>query len=457
MKKLHKSIFFVLLILLPVNLGKHFISVDAYVRSKLIDYLVPTIWFQDVLIFCLLLSWIFSGDFIRKVKNYSFSYRGLLTVLACSFLPSLVVAGRFESAFYFFVVFLLRLFLLGYIWFEIDLKTEFPKIVKIFSFQIVFLCLIGIIQWVKQSSLFSNYLFLGEQVYDKTTFNIARTLVNGEQKIPAYSIFRHPNIFGGYLSILFVWIFYYFWNRFSMIFSLQNLKALINKKSDYFKVEFDSFVISRDLLGSILFLCTLTVSFIGIVLTFSQIALLSVGFGLVFYFLIKIFGRKGVFLSLIATFVIILAGILFPVFPKVYPEFAQNPSVYRRVNLMESAYLMINDNFLWGVGVNNFTVNVPKYLPITQVLSFNQPVHNILILIFAENGVFSLLVFLFLLSAAFCSVLKEKFGIPIVLFLNLLQILILGSFDHYFYTVNQTQLLFLLTVGFSLTYTKHNV
>uniref|UniRef100_A0A7C4XIM8 O-antigen ligase domain-containing protein n=1 Tax=candidate division WWE3 bacterium TaxID=2053526 RepID=A0A7C4XIM8_UNCKA len=444
MSMAHKYIFYLFLALLPLNLGKHFISVDSYVRSRLIDYLIPTIWIQDLLILLLLFMWLLSGGF-KKIKK--FRYWRILLVLVFSFLPSLVLAERQVSAFYFFLTFCIRLFLFVYVWFEVDLKSELETFIKIFSFQVCLLCLIAIAQWFHQGSFFDNYLFFGEQVYDEKTFNVARTIINGQQKIPVYSIFRHPNIFGGYLSIIFIWFVFY----------VETFVSKIKKSEKRLVVGDEELIISKALFFRSVYFLIMSLCFIGVTLTFSQFALVSTSLGILAYFLIKRLGRRGVLLCLFVTFVFVVIGFIAPVLTNISSELGQNPSVYRRVNLLYSAYSMVAQAPLWGVGVNNFTVQVPKYVPITQVLSFNQPVHNIFVLIFSENGIFNLLVFLAILFTSLHTLLAQRFGPPVILFINLLQIILIGSFDHYFYTIHQTQLLFLLTVGLSLTYTNSNV
>ena len=50
-----KKLFFLLILLLPLNLGKHFVIKDSYVLGLLIDYLIPTIFVQDILVFLIIL------------------------------------------------------------------------------------------------------------------------------------------------------------------------------------------------------------------------------------------------------------------------------------------------------------------------------------------------------------------------------------------------------------------
>ena len=59
-----KKLFFLLILLLPLNLGKHFVIKDSYVLGLLIDYLIPTIFVQDILVFLIILFWV--SDLVKK-------------------------------------------------------------------------------------------------------------------------------------------------------------------------------------------------------------------------------------------------------------------------------------------------------------------------------------------------------------------------------------------------------
>ncbi len=423
--KLHKFLFYFFVATLPINLGKHFIGVDSYVRSRLIDYLIPTIWFQDIVLVLLLVVWLGTSlkeaTFVKKIK--SFPYWRFLFIFLLAFLPSVLISPRLEISLFSFLIFSLRTLLVLYVFCEVSLKKEFKTLLYIFLVQILVLAFIGIGQWVKQASLFNNYLILGEQVYNNDTFNISKVPIEGVLKIPPYGTFRHPNILGGYLSIIIFWLFFY------LTFS----KPVFNKA---------------------LFYIVFAIGFVLLCLTFSQLALISFISGISFYFLILKFGRKGVLASISATFLFLAFSLLINLYSTLVPSLKIEPSIYRRANLLNSALSMISENPYWGVGFNSFTVALQNYLPLTQVLSFNQPVHNVPLLIFAESGIFALILLAILSLYSFWALLQQRFGLPALLFINLLQMVILSSFDHYFYTIHQTQLLYLLTLGLTLTYTN---
>jgi hypothetical protein len=109
---------------------------------------------------------------------------------------------------------------------------------------------------------------------------------------------------------------------------------------------------------------------------------------------------------------------------------------------------MIENNFLFGVGFNNSTIFIDGYNYAGTDLRFSQPVHNIFLLLFSEGGVFSLIFFALLIRECARNFINSSyFHIYLISFL---QILLLGSFDHYFITIHQTLLLFWIVLGLGL-------
>ncbi|MEA3355691.1 MAG: hypothetical protein U9Q63_04395, partial [Patescibacteria group bacterium] len=48
------KLFYLIIFLIPCNLSKHFILPSSYVNGILVDYLIPSIYFTDILIIILL-------------------------------------------------------------------------------------------------------------------------------------------------------------------------------------------------------------------------------------------------------------------------------------------------------------------------------------------------------------------------------------------------------------------
>ncbi|MBT6401147.1 O-antigen ligase family protein [candidate division WWE3 bacterium] len=416
-KRVQNFLFYTLVFLLPINLGKHFIVADSYVKTYLIDYMVPTIWLTDLLLVALLFVW-----FFNKEKNIRGKYPKFLLLFVSSLLPSLALSTRLIPSMYAFAVLVLHVLFALILASSFDVQKNFRRVVGILSVSVILLSVLGVFQWFGQGSVFDNYLFFGEQPYSASVKGIARVSMFGKVKVPVYGLFRHPNVFAGFLAISLFWIY---------------TQLSLGYKSLLFKIAF-------------------TLGFFILLFTFSEVAMFSLFSGLLFFQLIKRFGKKGVLLSLLFTFGVFFIALLLPVFSRWGSAF-DDPSLYRRANLQKSSYMMLDDNALFGVGLNNFTAKVEDYLPKSQVLRFIQPTHNIFVLLFSEVGLFGFVSFLLLFMFVLFSLLSQSFGIPAILFITLLQFVLLGSFDHYLLTIHQMQLLFWLTVGFALTYTKEDV
>ena len=115
---------------------------------------------------------------------------------------------------------------------------------------------------------------------------------------------------------------------------------------------------------------------------------------------------------------------------------------------------MIKANPLAGVGLNNFIPQLPSYWQQFRMTYWLQPVHNIFLLIAAETGLVGLLIFLWLMVLTYKKLIipKESREASInnyELIIALSVILVLGLFDHYWFTLQQTQLLLTIVFGLS--------
>lgn len=92
-------------------------------------------------------------------------------------------------------------------------------------------------------------------------------------------------------------------------------------------------------------------------------------------------------------------------------------SVRFRMELNQIALQMIRDHFVTGVGLNNFTVISPKYIPedkeyIRSLEGLVPAVHNLYLLVGAELGITGLLAFFAFWIGSFCRALKHPFELP---------------------------------------------
>lgn len=404
MRKVSLIVFLLLVALIPLNIGKHFLLPSSYVLGLSVDYLVPTLYLQDILAFILLPLGVLGAK--RSINQRETQL--MLLFLIAVFLSSLI-SLRFVSSFTSFV----RLFLYAGVFFYTSAFFDFDKHSRTFfmvlGISIASVSLLGILQFLKQGAVFNNYLVFGEQPYAASIPGVVLENVFGHTMVGAYGLFRHPNTFAGFLCVTLLLILP-FVKRFKFL--------------------------SVPLVLGVVSLC----------LTFSYVSYTVFIVGLVFLLFIYCFSwPNNVARKLLATFFMLFISYYSLFLPLLHNT--TTPSLYRRENLLSAAYTIIKHNPLFGVGFNNFTAVVDHYYLQQIDYRFTQPVHNIFILIFAESGVFAFILFMALtLVLAKQLVYSNK---KTFLVLPFLAVVVLGSFDHYLVT-SQQGLLFLMLV-FGLT------
>ena len=134
-------------------------------------------------------------------------------------------------------------------------------------------------------------------------------------------------------------------------------------------------------------------------------------------------------------------------------------SVEVREQLSTSAFTMWKQHPWIGVGLGNFLVTLPDFLPSRQIY-FLQPVHAIYLLVLSELGIVGFVAFCVLLwkliergQWAVPIFLAKKFWgnltIKSVYTVAFFSLLIIGFFDHYPLTLQQGQLLFTILLALS--------
>lgn len=259
--------------------------------------------------------------------------------------------------------------------------------------------LIIILQFLSQHSL--NLWFLGERSFDASTVSIANINIFGVHLLRSYGTFPHPNVAAAYLVLNLIFL------RF-----LSPAKSLLSPK---------------------LPLITLGLTVIALALTFSRA-------GLAVFALYLLFSAKNLRM-LIFQLTAVLAGLIIILSQLLS---SQLPSIAERLILTEASLDIAAKHPLFGVGNTNFLLHLAN-LNLTSLAQTRliQPVHNVPLLIMAENGVLG-----FILFAVFLLFVSQKvYGkTRLLLFLS---ILIFTLFDHFLWTLYQGQLLFWLTLAFA--------
>ncbi len=397
-ESLSRLLFYGLVFILPANLGLHFIYNEAYIRGLLVDYLVPAIYVQDIIIiFLLVLN--FKAVFKQALKMNKFLVWFIFAVFLSSFNKEFLQISLFN-----FFKLCLYIGLMLYVKADFDYRKHFKEVVGIISLTVLVLSVLAFFQWRGQGSVFDNYLFFGEQPYSIATPGINIENFFGVSRVPPYGTFRHPNVFGGFLSITLLWI-------------------LARAKDSRFL--------------KLVFLAGLLTLFF----TLSKLAWISFLLGLLILVNKGVGVRKAraVFWLIIILFITSFNLSFVPNIGNIH----DNPSYYRRTALQEASYKLTKLRPLFGVGYGTSTAYTGSFAPLDRDLRFAQPPHSIFVLSLVESGIFAFFTFLIFFVKSIKQSQKKT-----LLLIALLQIMFLGSYDHYFFTMQQTQILFWLLIGF---------
>ncbi|MCR4263246.1 MAG: O-antigen ligase family protein [Candidatus Roizmanbacteria bacterium] len=422
---LHRWLFYLLLLLIPTQLGYHFWPDFAFVNGIRVDYLAPTIYATDVLVAGILLSWLFLA--VRKTHKIPHVNYGVSLVCISFFSLNIFFSLHPILAFIQTLTILKLVFLIFYI-----MRTK-PPITTSGYFLLaglMYSCFIAWMQFSVQSSLGGIWWFLGERTFDVATPGIATVIINNRLLLRPYATFPHPNVLAGFITALLPLIWY-------------NTSPMMKK-------------IKLPLL--IFFLATLFI-------TFSRSAWIVAGIILLAIPLIRrpreiINKSNRLVLLALAALLVGLSPFLFERVTNLSSVDFQ--SVSRRIDLNYAALNMIKDNPVFGVGLNNFLVSLPNYITINSYQDL-QPAHNIYLLFLAEWGIAGAATILLLVVNSWPTIRDKiparnashsdaggrntKYGI----LLSVTILLLLGLFDHYPYTIHQMQLLTAISIGFILT------
>ena len=397
-------LFYILLFLLPTQLGRHFFFDFSYVSGLRSDYLAPVLYVTDLLIFSIL----FTFFFIKHKKNIRKKQTPLVIVYSLYLLFSIIFVPLNKwTAIYKFIK-LTEFFLLGYV--TVKIKPKIFHVISVLSIGSFYSSVVAIWQFIIQKSIGGYLWFMGERTFNSLTPGIALGSWGGRSFLRPYATFPHPNVLGGFLSLVLTYVIYTLTNHYKVM-----------KKT------------------WLLFYMLVTIlGVITLVITFSRLAWASFLVG-VFCLLIlrkkdayKWLQSKKTFL-LIILYLIILSSVVILIFISLNEK-----SIIERKELIQVALSMIASKPLFGVGLNNFIVQVKFYVPYIKNTYLLQPVHNVYLLIFSELGFVGFFLTLLGISVLLLRSLKSRQ----IVFISIVQLFFLGMFDHYLFTLQQGMLLF---------------
>ncbi len=480
-QSLHRRLFYLLLFLLPTQLGFHFWPEWAHVLGRRVDYLSPTLYLTDALIISILVIFFVerflrsrnnarpaslgeageSGIMGKTRKKFSLSsfiiHNSRFIILLIFAATNIWFAASPPVALYTWVK-VVEFALLA--WYIIKTKPRLNIVIAMFFLSTLYASILAIIQFSLQHSVGGFFWLLGERTFAVETPGIARTdvcvpfLSSCRLLLRPYATFPHPNVLGGYIAVLIpLFLYGYSLNKIS----LSHVKRPV--------------VI---LLWWVAFFLCLTALF----LTFSRSAWVVGGIAIALTMArIMKYARpvsrgetreSGIMKSALrVTFVLFMILCLLFIIQAMRTIRQTDESVVRRIELNKEAIVMWRHSPIIGVGLGNFVTVLPEISDKRQI-NFLQPVHNIYLLLLSEIGVvgiglFAFIIFHFLNHARPASLgeagelgimnkdkkmrVRMRFS---MIHISLFMILLLGFVDHYPLTLQQGQLLLTILSGLSL-------
>lgn len=399
MRFLRKLFFFLLIFSLPTQLGIHFWLNEALILGRKIDYLSPTLYLTDILFVIWIIFSVLSPDTGKQIKISKrwWLWWGIFISI------SLIISPVKITSLY-FIVRLLEMWA-----FYLMLKFTRPApddILWPLGLAVIITVYIGLNQFYHQASLQGVWYYFGERRFSLQTPAIARAVLFGKNYLRPYSIFPHPNVWGGFLAVLLpIWLFY-------------------AKKIPPASLIFRQTAIA--------------LSVVGIGISFSRTAWSAT----IILIIAGFINQKKISLSkglLLLTVLLIAEEIFIGRFINMF--LVDQNSWWERQKLIQASIKMIQDRWASGVGVGGFLTSLPNYMSPPFLI---QPVHSLYLMILTETGFIGLSLFFISIKNFLCSAIKNS---QTGLLISLCLILFLGFFDHYFYTIKQTQWLFILIIG----------
>ena len=192
--KFRRFLFWLLIFLLPVQLGRHFWPEWSYVFGLKIDYLSPTIYLTDILVLVILGLWVLKkAPQQQNLKKIIFPFAVFGFLLLNCFL-----AQNQGMAFYKFFKLIEFAFLGIYV---SKKEIKLAEISLPLSLAVVYSFLIAFFQFLKQETLGGVFYWLGERSFSVSTPGIAKIVFQGRLLLRPYATFSHPNVLAGFVLI----------------------------------------------------------------------------------------------------------------------------------------------------------------------------------------------------------------------------------------------------------------
>ena len=493
-ENISKYFFFCFLLSIPLQTRKVFLTDYSFYTGEFTEYGSIFLYLSDLLFLAAMTSLVlFNLDIVKKglseLKNKSgkrgngMIFRAMLILVAWFFIDTLINGNYIEIGL--FRSFKMAEMLLLVFFIFSTLREKSFLLISLFAVVISgFLqSILAIYQFLYQKNLFSSSLLhklTGETVLSPFLPGIAKIGEGGEKMIRSYGTLPHPNLLGGFL-IFSLFISFYLY--------AEHKDYLLSRITSLFK---NSRGYSNGYLFSVFWVTIFTTQLLGLLLSFSRsawlgFALSSVVFLALIFCHIKIVSRETITISFFKKYkeiiltVLLLTCLFIDNLNLLSNRIFQDVSVGNVIN-SQSATLPQNNTFadryffnivsretiarspILGSGPGTSVFQISPYLDrggkTDQLAPWQyQPPHNIYILSTAEIGIIGFCMLLLVIVGSIRMSIKDIVSRETILDKKIFKICILstlcgflfiGFFDHYFWTLQQGQLIFWMTIGLLL-------
>lgn len=346
---------------------------------------------------------------MRLSHSKFFYFVFFYSILVCFFSPAISV-----SFYYLFLIYSAALF--AYL-------VRFVS--KLFAYRILLLsglvqALLAFWQIITQQIPANKWLGMSEHLPWVLGTSVVET--SSGRLLRAYGSLPHPNVLGGFLFVtlflaIYLWIDLYKRNEKKGWFN-------ISKKKSFWELIF--VVIS------------VVIITYGLFASFSRSAILALVLSFFSLFLINIFKKNWLIVTVIAKYAVIFVAVFLSfniIVPNAWPARieAQNRLEQKSINERVDALDQLgwdnykNGFFGQGLGINTLdTFNRHEGLSTYDV----QPIHNIFVLMLAEVGLIGAFIFLNIVRR----IIKSANKVDVLSTSLILGLIIIGMFDHYLWT-----------------------
>ncbi len=414
----------VFLISLFFPIRKVFFTNSAYLTGAYSDFTSFSLYLSDILIFT---TWFLiilpRGGFTTW---YHHVVKGLGFLIFWLILAFLWHINNSNSLNWYFLLKYAELIVaygtFAYLFAKYEVKQVF---LKAFLFLATIQSIIALAQFYLQKSVGFGLNALGETIISPNIQGIAKIVSGGTTYIRAYGTFPHPNLLAAFLVVAIILSLYLY---------LKSSKAT-----------------------KIILVLTFFVNLLGLTLTFSRAGYAAALIGILViltgdYITTKLVNYKTIGLVLLS---LLLVFILFKPFIISRATLSDQATTQRK-EYNKIGLKMIARNPIFGVGIGESVLHMEQFAKKRLNSWEKQPIHNYFIIAAAELGIpFALILIWVLFQHLYKLVISIKYKISdninyatgYLLLATLLSFLLLMLFDHYFYTLQQTQLLLWIVLG----------